>query len=75
MGHATPGMSSEYTERIGHGRLLRIANHVRAWLFSTDNTNGTPQSPSPESIENESNIIANERRSKETAPALKLYAG
>jgi hypothetical protein len=33
MGHADENISSFYRERIGDDRLLRIANHVREWLF------------------------------------------
>jgi integrase len=35
MGHEVPHMSSVYRETISDERLRAIADHVRAWLFST----------------------------------------
>ena len=33
MGHVTPGIDTEYRERIGDSRLEAIADHVQQWLF------------------------------------------
>lgn len=34
MGHKIKGMAANYVERIGDDRLLRVTEHVRAWLFA-----------------------------------------
>ena len=43
MGHAerSDDMASRYRERISDERLLRITNHIRAWLFPPDETKTT----------------------------------
>jgi integrase len=39
MGHARDDMASVYRERISDERLRAVAEHVRAWLFPTPQTN------------------------------------
>jgi integrase len=36
MGHETPHMSSVYREGIEDARLRAVAEHVRRWLFTTN---------------------------------------
>ncbi len=38
MGHVSPGMGSVYRLDIDDTRLVAVANHVRQWLFGTEET-------------------------------------
>jgi integrase len=38
MGHADASMAAAYRERISDDRLRAVSNHVRTWLFGTEET-------------------------------------
>jgi integrase len=75
MGHTDPTMGAHYRERIDNGRLVAVANHVRAWLFGDDSrpddTDGEQEQAGP-AVTEPSQTEAADHGGR---PALRLFAG
>jgi len=78
MGHSDPSMGGHYRERISDGRLVAVAEHVRAWLFGRRGASATAgandESIAREHIDAGDAVSAAHQRDDER-PVLKLYAG
>ncbi|MSU78928.1 MAG: hypothetical protein EXS16_12640 [Gemmataceae bacterium] len=75
MGHSDPSMGGHYRERVEDSRLVKVAEHVRVWLFGKQD-NGTTDGETEANEYAGYNVATSETTPmNDDLPRLKLYAG